>query len=270
MKVLPRITLITPSYQQGHFLRTTIESVLREKYPNLEYLVADGGSQDETKKILRSFGSRIRWWSRKDRGQIDALNQAFATTSGEIVGFLNADDVLLPGTLWQVAALFQQHHEVGWITGEYQVIDAMGKPTQPWMPAYKRLQRQLCLWMPFLFPWILSVNNPLSQPSTFWRRRIGEKAGKLNESLSLAFDYEWWWRLYFEAGPPLIVPFCWSAFRVHADSKGGLQFLPRLSEQWQIAKAMRVSPMMLSFHHFHNQVVSRLYEQLTRDATVKK
>lgn len=257
---LPRISLITPSYNQGKFLRQTIESVLRQKYPNLEFLIVDGGSTDETIDILQSYGERIRWISEPDNGQTDALNKGFRQATGDIVGFLNSDDLLASQTLWEVAQLFQQNPKIGWITGDYQIISALGQPRDPLVRWYKLLQRQVFRVWPGLFPIILGVNNPLSQPSTFWRAKI-HRSEVLREDLDLVMDYEWWWRLFSFYGPPKVVPYIWSYFRVHEDSKGGLYFRQRLEEQWQVAREYGVWSPLLVFHKFHNRVISWLYDQ---------
>src|ERR1700751_5822757 len=103
---LPSIALVTPSYNQGRFVRATIDSVLAQSYPDLGYLVMDGGSSDDTPRHLAAYGVRVAWRSERDRGQADAINKGFAAIGGEIMGWLNSDDLLLPGTLAYVGRFF--------------------------------------------------------------------------------------------------------------------------------------------------------------------
>ncbi len=257
--VLPKISLITPSYNQGHFLRQTINSVLSQGYPNLEYLILDGGSTDSTLEVLNSFGDRIKWVSEPDKGQTNALNKGFKQATGEIIGFVNSDDLLSPNALWEVAGTFLQNPNVTWITADYEIIDQDFKTKDGLVRWYKHLQRSILAVFPSLFGMVLGVNNPISQPSTFWRASIHREIGYLREDLDLVMDYEWWWRIYREYGPPKVVPFVWSVFRVHPDSKGGMFFRKRLDEQWSVAKEYGVPRAILAFHTFHNQVTSWMY-----------
>ena len=108
----PKITVVTPSYNQGQFIEATIKSVIGQQYPNLEYIVCDGGSTDETVEILKKYADKITWWcSEKDKGQSDAINKGMHRATGDIVCWINSDDVLLPGTLLTVAKFFHDHPE---------------------------------------------------------------------------------------------------------------------------------------------------------------
>ena len=131
LATLPTVALVTPSYKQGAFIRATIDSVLGQGYPKLRYVVMDGGSPDETPDILASYGDRLDWWSGPDRGQADAINKGFARVSGEIMGWVNSDDLLLPGTLAHVARFFRDHPEIDLVYGHRIIIDeqrAGGRP----------------------------------------------------------------------------------------------------------------------------------------------
>ncbi|MCD8484190.1 glycosyltransferase [Candidatus Woesebacteria bacterium] len=257
----PSISIVMPNYNQGHFLEQAIVSLLRQNYPFLEILVMDGGSTDASVDILQQYDEAIHWVSEPDNGQTDALNKGFRQASGDIIGFLNADDILLPGTLWGVAELFRQYPETIWVTGEYDVIDSHGQSRDQLVRLYKRAQRDVVQWFPRLFSFVLGVNNPYIQPSTFWRREVHTEVGYLREDLDLVMDYEWWWRLYQAYGAPKIVPFVWSLFRVHEDSKGGQFFGQRLAEQWRVAQEYQVPRWQLMLHRFHNQVVTWMYSR---------
>ncbi len=255
---LPRISLITPSYNQGRFIRQTIDSVLKQNYPGLEYWVQDGGSSDETLEVLRSYGSRVQWVSRCDRGQTDAINQGIKQTKGDIVGYLNADDLLLPNALWRVAMAFTQNPTAQWLTGDYRIINENQRLIEQPLVVYKQWQRQLGKTWPRWWPVILGFNNPLAQPSTFWRRLVHQRLGYLDESYHYVMDYDWWWRL-LKLGSPLVLTEALSAFRVHAQSKGGQYFRRQFAEQEQCAAKHGVPDMIRRAQAWHNQLICAVY-----------
>ncbi len=178
----PRFSVITPSYQQGRFIERTIRSVLDQDFDDLEYLVLDGGSTDDTVSILERYGNRVRWQSAADDGQADAVNLGLGRARGELIGWLNSDDVYYAGTLAAVARFFDDHPEVDVVYGDADHIDENDKflepyPTEPWDP--ERLL-ETCF---------------LCQPATFFRRRVVEQWGELDRSLNFCMDYELWLRL---------------------------------------------------------------------------
>ena len=122
----PRISIVTPSYNQGAFLEETIRSVLLQGYPNLEYIVMDGGSTDGSVEVLRSFGDRVQWVSQNDGGQSDAINQGFARLGGDVLGWLNSDDTFAPGAFRTVMEFMAAHPDVALVYGDADFIDARG------------------------------------------------------------------------------------------------------------------------------------------------
>ena len=180
----PRVSLVTPSFNQAPFLRAAIDSVLSQGYPAIEYVVVDGGSTDGSVEILKSYGDRLRWISEPDRGQSDAIAKGFARTRGEIVAWLNSDDVLLPRAVEKAVAAFQRHPTAGLVYGDGLVLDEAGASQGrfPWTEEFD-------LWrLVFLSDFIL-------QPSAFFRRRAYEAAGGLDLEMHFAMDWDLWIRL---------------------------------------------------------------------------
>ena len=176
---LPRISLVTPSFKQAHFIGRTIESVLAQGYPNVEYFVQDGASPDDTVEVLRRYQGRIAGWdSSPDTGQSQAINRGFARTSGEIMGWLNSDDILLPGALAAVGTFFAEHPEVDVVYGHRVLIDENDAEIGRWI-------------MPPHSDDVLSWADFVPQETLFWRRRIWDKAGgRIDESFRFAMDWD--------------------------------------------------------------------------------
>jgi glycosyltransferase involved in cell wall biosynthesis len=177
ISVWPKISIVTPSYNQGKFIEETIRSVLLQRYPNLEFRVVDGGSTDETVNIVRKYSQWISaWTSESDRGQVDALNRALPKATGEILTWLNSDDLLLPGALFTIAALHKLNPKADLISGA-------------------RLQRSAATgievaWVPWLDKWpLISVGFAIfPQEATFFSRRVWTAVGSFDETLNYGFD----------------------------------------------------------------------------------
>ncbi|MDE2077430.1 MAG: glycosyltransferase [Burkholderiales bacterium] len=185
-----KFSIVTCSYQQGRFLDATMRSVLDQGYPNLEYIVIDGGSKDQSVQVIESHSSRLSYWvSEKDRGQTHALSKGFERATGDILGWLCSDDLLLPGALQRVARFFEAHPEVDFVYGNAFWIDAQGQFIRP---------KKEMPWNKFIF---LFDHNYVAQPATFWRRSLFEKVGGLDESLNLAMDSDLWLRFAQHAQP---------------------------------------------------------------------
>lgn len=182
----PTISIVTPCFNQIDLIGDTLRSVLDQDYPALDYVVIDGASTDGSAGVIESVADRLSYFvSEPDDGHYPALNKGFAKTSGEIMGYLNGDDVLVPGSLGLISWVFETFPEVEWITGAHLAIDDKGRPVSVTTPA--RWSR----WH------ILSERMPrfIGQESTFWRRSLWERAGgRLDEDFKLAADFELWAR----------------------------------------------------------------------------
>jgi GT2 family glycosyltransferase len=204
----PTISVVTPSYQQGRFLDRTLYSVVSQKYPALEYIVQDGASTDGTLAVLGRFGPLLTSWSSEpDSGQAEAINRGFAQTSGEVMAWLNSDDLLLPGSLAYVARYFAEHPDVDVVYGNRLMIDHTDGQVGAWvLPAHSDVALTLADYVP--------------QETLFWRRRIWEKAGAfVDPSFGYALDWELLLR-FRDAGAKMVrLPRFLGAFRIHAAQK---------------------------------------------------
>lgn len=257
--ILPKITIITPSYNQGQFIRHTIDSVLSQNYPDLEYIVVDGGSIDDTVSVLKSYGDKIIWSSKKDKGQTDAINQGLKLSTGEILAYLNSDDILMPGALKRVGEYYARTG-ADWITGDYIVIDQDGRPTRSgWLiRIYKRLL------MAIYSPIILKIaDNMIPQPSAFWSRKAYEQIGKFDEKLQYVMDYDYWLRLSKHYRPHNL-HVTLSGFRTHDTSKSETSRREMILEGNQILIKHGATRLQLFLHHTHSKLVRFTYNLLKK------
>jgi len=183
MATEPLVSIVTPCYNSAAFLERTILSVLSQDYPHLDYFVQDGGSTDGTKAILDRYSDRLRYASERDRGPADALNRALAQTRGEIVAWINADDLYLPGAVSTVVRHFAENPEAGVIYGHGTWVDAEGREIGPYPTA-----------APYRLG-MLAAECGICQPAAFMRRETLAAAGWLDADLHFAFDYELWMRM---------------------------------------------------------------------------
>jgi glycosyltransferase involved in cell wall biosynthesis len=202
----PLVSIVTPSLNQGRFLKRTIDSVLRQDYPQIEYCVIDGGSHDVSIDVLRSYGDRFYWHSQRDNGQSDAINQGMRRSHGDILAYLNSDDVLMPGAVSAVVKHFGNHPEWDLIYGNAQNINADDSVINDYPAAaysFDKLLQTCCI----------------CQPATFWRRRVMDKIGLFDEALHFAMDYEYWLRLGRGGGKLVHVPEFLACSRIYPETK---------------------------------------------------
>ena len=214
----PRISIITPSLNQASFLEQTLRSVLEQKYDNLEYIVVDGGSTDGSVDIVRKYADRLAWWcSEPDGGQFEALNKGFAKSTGDIMAWLNADDIYLPWTLALVGEVFNEHPEVQWLTTLTPMTirkDGIpsGAKTLLRPPHHEAFYRGEC-----------TAGNGktgfIMQEGTFWRRSLWDQVGgKMDTSFRLAGDFDLWAR-FFEQVDVTTITVPLAGWRYHGENR---------------------------------------------------
>ena len=213
----------------------------------------DGGSTDGTLRILRSYASPVLFWvSKKDKGQAAAINTGMRKATGDIIGYINSDDVYQPGALHTVAEFFNKHPGVMWLTGDCRIVGEHGQEIQSWIRMYKKMLR---LIPPSI---VLPIVNPIAQPSTFWRSELLQRVGFLDETRRYAFDYDFWLRLSKEH-PPAVILDVLSSFRIHKTSKGGKEYVRQFEEELQILAQHTDNRLARRLHELHNRLIVSVY-----------
>jgi glycosyltransferase involved in cell wall biosynthesis len=220
----PLVSIVTPSYNQGRFLRRTIESVLTQSYPHIEYQVMDGGSTDESLAILQSYGDRFRWVSERDHGQAHAINKGLNCSRGHIRAYLNSDDTLMPGAVATVVRYFQDDPGCDLVYGRAYFTNEADQVIGRYDTAEHTLDRLL-------------IHCHICQPAAFWSRAIAEKIGPFNERLHLAMDYEYWLRIARAGGQIVHVPEFLACSRDYAQTKTRTGRLKSTREIVEITRA---------------------------------
>lgn len=205
---LPLVSIVTPSYQHARYLAATMDSVLNQTYPNIEYIVIDGGSTDGSQEIIQARAGRLAYWvSEPDKGQTEAINKGFARATGQIMAWLNSDDTYEPDAVAQAVAYLTDHPEVGLVYGDANFIDEHSRVIGRFPAAqtdYTRLRRGY-------------VHIP--QQSAFWRADLFRQVGPLDENLYFAMDYDLWCKLAAVSQIKYLPGRVWANFRLHGDSK---------------------------------------------------
>ncbi len=210
----PRLSIITPSYNQAAYLEETIRSVLDQGYPNLEYLVVDGASTDGSQEVIRRYEDRLAWWvSEPDHGQAEAINKGFKRATGDYIAWVNSDDLYLPGSFMRAIATFQQHPEAGLVFGDVLAIDSQSRTTNAMRYGNWGLED-------------LMAFSIIGQPGVFMRRAVLEDARDgdlyLDTRYHYLLDHQLWLRLALHA-PMVHIPELLAAGRFHSDAKNVAQ-----------------------------------------------
>lgn len=239
----PLVSIITPSFNQARYIAATIQSVLEQDYPKIEYIIVDGGSTDGTVEILKKYHDRLAWWvSEKDAGQTDALNKGFARATGDILAWLNSDDTYNPGAISAAVAALQANPQAGLIYADANFIDDQGRMLGRFPAAqtdYARLRQGY-------------VHIP--QQSAFFRADLWKRIGPLDPNFFFAMDYDLWVRLARISEVKYLPGPVWANFRLHSSGK-------------TISADDRCWPEMLKVHYrdggkFFAPIVAKYYLRL--------
>jgi len=204
--LLPKISIITPSYNQGKYIEQTILSVLAQDYPNFEYIIIDGASSDNSVEIIKKYSDKLAYWvSEPDKGFADAIHKGFQRANGEILYWLNSDDLLFPNALKTVGSFFYAYPNVDVVFGDRHIIDCWSKLI---------MKQRYC----FYTEWLFKYGKSIPQECTFWRKDIYWKVGGLNQALNYAIDLDLWCR-FAATGTIRHIPFYLGAFRRHDEGK---------------------------------------------------
>ncbi|MBI5452697.1 glycosyltransferase [Candidatus Gottesmanbacteria bacterium] len=257
-KNLPKISLITPTLNQSKFIKQTIISVLSQKYPNLEYIVIDGGSTDDTVKILKSFGNKLKWISEKDKGQSSAINKGLKIATGEMLGYLNSDDYLEKNALWKVSEYFSDNKDAYWLTGKCRIVDQKGKEVRKFITIYKNIFLKYLRFKPIFY-----IIQFISQPATFWRKDVVKKIGVFDESLYYSMDYEYWLRIWKTYKLHFLNDYL-ACYRIHSFSKTVTNPKGQFDEEYSVVSRYTRNPLIGLLHRFHIKLALFVYQLLKR------
>lgn len=244
---LPRVSIVTPSFQQAQYLEQTIRSVLEQGYPNLEYWVMDGGSRDGSVDIIGKYADRLAGWvSERDSGQAEAINKGFARATGEIIAWVNSDDYYLPGAIQAAVAALEQHPEAAMVYGDVVSINGEGETIN--IQTFRPLSLEHLMQF-----------NIIGQPSVFMRRSALEKAGYLDLGYHFMLDHQLWLRVA-QHGTMVYVPQRWSAARYHAAAKN-IALGPKFGlEAFRVVEWMEHDPALAPiFHRQRRKVMAGVY-----------
>jgi hypothetical protein len=238
----PRISVVTPSYNQGRFLDRCIRSVLEQGYPDLEYFILDGGSTDESVEVIRRYQDRLTFWvSERDGGQSAAINRGFGMATGDVVAWMNADDFYLPGAFDRVAAAYQENPQASFYFGDGWRVDEAGERLSNFFPEGRVLYHH---------PALVYGLDFILQPSTFIHRGRLAEAGYLNADLKYGMDSDLWLRLA-KLAPPVAIPEALAVSREYGATKTSTGSFHRVEELRQICEkhsGLSVTPGALLYY----------------------
>jgi len=243
------MAIVTPSFNHAQYIRAAIDSVLTQNYPWLSYLVQDGGSSDDTVDILNSYSSRLAWRSGRDGGQAQAINHALAASKGEVMAYLNSDDMHLPGTLAYVAGVFDAHPNVDIVYGNRVFVDRdgldIGRAVLP------RHDAKALYWADYI-----------PQETMFWRRRVWDAIGPFDESFHYALDWDFILRAQHAGFKFLRVPRFLACFRVHDQQKTAVNYDQGRDEMQRLRKRY------LGFEPTQAEITRKIMPYLLRQLAV--
>lgn len=219
-----RVSIIAPVYNSAEYIEESIQTVLNQTYPNIEYIIMDAGSTDGTLEITQRYADRLTIISEPDNGQSDAINKGWKRATGDILAWLNGDDLYYPDTVEKAVTFLQEHPETMWVYGNAQFLYEDGTPGNFHYPI-----------LPWDYEKLLTFGCYISQPSVFLRKEVIERFGYLDESLHFGMDYEYWLRIG-KVFPPVHVPAVRAKVKIFRDTKSRSGSYKRINELEQMLK----------------------------------
>lgn len=265
--MIMKISIVTPSYNQGKFIGQTLESILSQRLKNIEYIVMDGGSTDSTKSVINKYVPlflkkkiTFKFISEKDNGQSDAINKGWKIASGDIITYINSDDYYDKNVLQKVLRYFEVNPKIMWAYGGWNFVNQSGKLYKKIQPSVYKKQK------------LLDYCN-IGQPSCFFRKELLEEIGLLNENLHLTMDYDLWLR-FATKYPAGIMDFAISNMRYHLEAKSGSRTMEHLKEcfmlQKKYSKKYSWQRLRQILYFIRGYVVILLKKDLTRRINSRK
>lgn len=254
-----KISIVMPSFNCVAYIERAIRSVVEQDYQNFELFIKDGGSIDGTLEVIKFYAKKypkkIRWISSKDEGQTDAINYGIKRVDGDIIGWLNCDDVYKKGALKTVAEYFSDNSKVMWAFGKCDNINSEDKEIRGWITAYKNF------WMEKYNYQILLILNFISQMGVFWRRGIQSNIELLDPKQFYVMDYDMWLKLGRNYNPGFIDKYL-ASFRITGSSKSSTGFIKQFRDELEVAKKYTNNVLIIFFHHLHIKLIIFVYSVL--------
>jgi glycosyltransferase involved in cell wall biosynthesis len=255
-----------PVFNAVSYIERAIRSIVEQDYPDKELFIKDGGSKDGTIDIIKHYAKKypsiIKWTSGKDKGQTDAINIGMKKVSGEILAYLNADDVYKPGSFKKVAEVFGKNKDLMWIYSKCDIIDADDKPIRGWITAYKNF------WLKNFSLSTLLILNYISQMGVFIRREAYLKVGEFDEKQFYVMDYDYWLRLAKHFKPTLIDNYL-ASFRIIPSAKSSTGFIKQFHDEYNVAKKHTSNQIILFLHQLHFRMIIAAYSVMRTLHSVK-
>lgn len=246
-----------PAFNAGNYIERSIKSVIEQDYPHLELFIKDGGSKDNTVKIIEEYAkkypTKIEWISKKDNGQTSAINFGIKKITGEIIAYLNADDIYKPGAFKTVGSYFQKNPQSMWLIGRSDIINDHDSVVRGWITNYKNF------WLKFYSYNILLILNFIPQMGVFWRKEAITKAGLFDEKQFYVMDYDYWLKLGKLYTPGIIDKYL-ASFRIISSSKSSTGFIKQFEDEYKAASKYTKNKMLLNLHLLHIKMVTSIYK----------
>lgn len=254
-----KISIVMPVFNTVDFIERSIKSVVLQEYPNKELFIKDGGSTDGTVDIIKHYALKypkiIKWVSKKDKGQTDAINYGMKKVNGDILAYLNADDIYKPEALSKVAEYFSKNTEVMWAYGKADIINRDDEQVRGWITSYKNF------WLSNYSYRTLLILNYISQMACFWRKKAFNEIGEFDMMQHYVMDYDYWLRLgeKYRAG---VINKYLASFRIVPKTKSVVGFIKQFKDEFEVAKKHTANPVLLNLHYIHYKLIILVYSVL--------